>query len=96
MDKKLVCINIENLYNTFGNDLMFNKIKHTEQNDDDNEYFDLIDFYGTLVCMDGEEVFILDKNQSIVFLLNQNGENDCIFALTRKEFNIATGGQNNG
>ena len=94
MDNKTVCISIENLYNTFGKDLMFNTIKHTKQ--DDNEYFDLIDFYGTLVCMDGEEVFILDKNQSIMFLLNQNGENDCIFALTTKEFNVAIGGQNNG
>jgi hypothetical protein len=46
--------------------------------------------------MDGEEVEVIRDCGDILFLSNKNGEKNCTFALTKKEFDIAIGGQNNG
>jgi hypothetical protein len=94
MDNKTVCISIEGLYDAFGESLMFGKIRKTRQ--DNVVYFDYFDLKYTLVCMDGEEVEVIRDCGDILFLSNKNGEKNCTFALTKKEFDIAIGGQNNG
>lgn len=88
---KTVCISIKLLYNEFGENLTFCKIKFTPKGEENEhcEYYDLQDNNGNILCMDGEECEILDSSNNVV-LKNLNGEISTEFILSNKEYLIAT------
>lgn len=79
-----VCISVQNLYETFGDNLRLNTIS-TE----DDGYFDLYNEHGELACMDGEEVNITETGDTYISFVNNNGEYSVYFALTHEEAKIA-------
>lgn len=83
-----VVISLKTLYNEKGNNLKHGKIIRTIE--DGNEYYDLYDLSGELVCMDGEICEIIWKDNHGIRLFNNNGEYDTIFTLTKDELGIGS------
>ncbi len=84
--EKIVCISIEALYKEFKD----GKLSRCYVEVDDNgTYYDLYTYDGELVCMDGEEVNIVETGDNLVTLRNDNGEYTVYFTLTKEEFEKA-------
>lgn len=79
-----VCISVQALYKTFGENLRLNTIS-TE----DDGYYDIYNEYGELACMDGEEVSITQIGDVYISFVNNNGEYSVYFGLTHEEAKIA-------
>lgn len=79
-----VCLSIKSLYDGYGENLAYCNISI-----DDEGYYDLQTLEIGTVCMDGEECEILSDNKGIVILVNNNGECNCQFKLTKEEFETA-------
>lgn len=62
-----------------------NYLRHTWVNNED--YYDLIDKYGCVVCMDGELCEVLEETKDFLAMVNENIH--IRFKLSRKEFEIA-------
>lgn len=62
-----------------------NYLRHTWVNNED--YYDLIDKYGCVVCMDGELCEVLEETKDFLEIVNENIH--IRFKLSRKEFEIA-------
>ena len=78
------CLSISSLYRIFGNHLSFCSIEHTYE--DGQEYFDLYDQNGFLVCCDGEICQVVSSGVSEVTLKSSD---DKFFILTKEEFDGA-------
>ena len=81
---KEVGISVETLYNEYGNILTYGTIRTEEDN-----YYDLITNDGDLACMDGEICHVMYNNEDDVILINEEGEENFTFRLTKEEFGIA-------
>ena len=85
---KTYCLSIKALYESFGEVLEYCTIMHT--NDGSNEYFDLYKLSeDAIVCMDGEEVTVIEDYGTDLKFINMNGEYPVVFKLTLTEFKIA-------
>lgn len=83
---EIVSINVEALYEFFGDQLHNTKIDKTG-----DFYFDLYNqSNGDLACMNGEEccVEFVGKTGDVVFR-NENGDEDVLFTLTAEEVKVA-------
>jgi len=78
-----VSINVEQLNFSFGNKLSYGTIET------DDDYFDLYNTDGNIACMNGEECVIEQVGEVLITLVNQNGEGDIHFTLTRSEADAA-------
>lgn len=86
---KRVSLSIQTLYEHFGERLKCgNYIQRTV--DGDNTYFDLRTDAQGIVCCDGEEVLVNSITGNHICCLNDSGEDNAVFELTKEEFGIAT------
>lgn len=85
---KQVAVSVECLYeqDSLDTDLVVEKSA-----DGDSEWYDLKDYFGNLLCMDGEVCEIEEVTDDVVTLTNRNGEFDVRFCLSHKDFKLATG-----
>lgn len=77
-------INIEKLYNTFGDTLEYTYIDNPDEG-----CFDLINDFAEIVAMNGDEVEVLEIVKGTVTLVTISGEP---FVLTTEEFNVGVNG----
>lgn len=83
-----VGMSLKALFGEKSSDLKHGKIIKTIEGV--NEYYDLYDLNGELACMDGEVCEIVSEDDHKVRLLNNNGEYDTIFTLTKEELGISS------
>lgn len=95
--KKEVCISLMTLFERYKNDMECEKvdiscgeIRHSYQEETDTHYYDLYNSKGEIMCMDGETCQVISELENEVMFLNQDGENDVEFTLTKEEFEYAT------
>lgn len=81
-------VSIQNLYETFGENLTYGRIT-TEENGSGDFYYDFYNRDGSLACCDGETVEILKKENGVYTLQSDCALEDAPFALTEDELNIA-------
>ena len=79
-----ICIDVHSLYNEFRGETESNTINV------DGNYYDLETIGQGVVCMDGEEVEIIQVNENDCLLKNDNSEISTIFMLTNEELKVAT------
>lgn len=82
--EKPLCISVQSLHKHFGKQLSYCSIAT-----DDEGHFDLRTPSFGIVCMDGEECEVEKKEEGMVHLVNQNGEQPAHFRLTLNEFTAA-------
>lgn len=87
----LFTLNIEKLYKEIGTDLKHTRVEHIPSKTGEfwDEYFNLYNPKGELVCMDGEGVQVIKDCGNCLKLMNSTGMGDLEFDLTEKEFEIA-------
>ena len=85
-----VCISVQALYNTYGENLSCCGIDNNSRESSIN-YYDLYNGFGKLVCMDGEECIIddIDNKNETVTLINECGEETTTFCLSFEEYGTA-------
>ena len=81
---KITNLSVKELYDKYGNHLAFGSIEHTYE--DGEEYYDLYDENGFLVCVDGQKCEVISINREEITLKN---DNDKLFLLSREEFENA-------
>ena len=84
-----VCLDIKALYKEYGKFLTIGEIVKEYQECNDTTYYDLLNEFGKVACMDGEEVFITEISNGLVHFQNDNGEYTVYFALTEDESDVA-------
>ena len=84
---KVAGVSLKTLYKEKGSNLKYGKIIKTIE--DGNEYYDLYDLSGEYVCSDGEVCEIVWENEHEIKLLNNYGDYDTVFTLTKEEFGIS-------
>lgn len=87
MDKKSSCISVKTLYETYGENLTFCCIEHTEE--DENHYYDLF-YNGYCVCMDGESCSIIQDDRTKNQFLLVCHDSGVPFLLTDEEYSVAS------
>lgn len=89
--EQTVSVSIESLFkDEFNSYNYFLYIDHIIESNG-NEYFDLYDIFGNLLCMDGEECIVKNISNGIVTLGNEYDTPATDFSITLNEFETATG-----
>lgn len=92
------CISLKMLYDKFNIDGFCElncgyEIEHSSEEETNTDYYDLIDNYGHIVCMDGENCQVIyEEDKDRYKLINRDGEVDTEFYMTKEELLIATVG----
>ena len=84
-ENQKVTISVKALFDKFGTVLSNNNEIIAK-----DDYYDLINEDGVLVCADGEECLVQSVTDNTVTLVNFSGEKDVTFTLDLAEFKIAT------
>lgn len=90
---KTACISVKTLYEHFGEKLTYGIIEkdYGSNEESDRHYYDLYNMHDDMIaCMDGENVQIVEENETSIKFLNTDGEKDVEFLLSREEFEIAS------
>lgn len=87
MDNNKVQINVRALYEAIGECTKYHAINHGYE--DGEEFFDILDEFGNLACMNGEMATITADIGDDVALMNDESGVERTFKLTKNELEIA-------